>query len=89
MAVGSLPLVPAAAGFLSCVFGASEFVIRQVRDRFALWETPRCPHCGALVMEAETSEVASSTRSGFRVMIVACPNCHKVIRVGGLGAPTG
>jgi hypothetical protein len=52
-------------------------------------ETPRCPHCEAPVERVETTEAASSTRGGFRVILVACPSCHKVIGIGGLGPPSG
>ena len=51
-------------------------------------EKPTCPHCEAPVDNVEATEVASSTRCSFRVVLVACPNCHKVIGIGGLGAPT-
>jgi hypothetical protein len=49
---------------------------RGVPDR------PRCPHCGAPVEKAETTEVASSTRGGFRLILVACPS-SRAIGVGG------
>jgi hypothetical protein len=62
----------------------------------SLWPTladvpqpPRCPHCEASVEDAETTEVVSSTLGGFRVILVACSNCHKVIGVGGLAPPSG
>jgi uncharacterized protein with PIN domain len=52
-------------------------------------ETPRCPYCEAPVEQVETTEVASSTRGSFGVILVACPNCHKIVGIGGLGPPSG
>jgi uncharacterized protein with PIN domain len=49
----------------------------------AVPEKPRCPFCVGPVEQVETTDVASSTRGGFRVVLVACPSCDKVIGIGG------
>jgi hypothetical protein len=51
-------------------------------------ETPQCPFCEAPIQETEATEVPSSRRGGFRVIVVACPRCHKVMGVGGLSPST-
>jgi hypothetical protein len=50
--------------------------------------TPLCPYCEAPVGHVETTEAASSNRGGFRVILVACPSCNKVIGIGGLARPS-
>jgi uncharacterized protein with PIN domain len=59
-----------------------------LKDGFLPENTPRCPHCERPVRQVETVEVPSTQR-GFRVVVVFCPSCHKILGIGGLGAPTG